>query len=109
MSDAVTRAIEKWTIGVGSPRGVGGSMARVQAGKFDLETAQKGYALNKMCHTLNAAESRTAFSADEDGYCARFGLSDEEREAVRSRNKPHLFELGGNMYFLAKLDRVPKR
>jgi protocatechuate 4,5-dioxygenase alpha chain len=80
----------------------------VEAGKFNLAAAMKGYALNKMCHTLNQAANREAFAADEAGYCARFGLSEEETQAVTARNKPRLFELGGNMYFLAKLDRVKK-
>ncbi len=80
----------------------------VQPGKFHAEAAQKGYALNRMCHTLNRAENRAAFAADPDGYCARFGLNDEELAAVRARDKTKLFAAGGNMYFLAKLDRVPK-
>jgi protocatechuate 4,5-dioxygenase alpha subunit len=80
----------------------------IEAGKFNIDVAQKGYALNRLCHSLNRAENRTAFTADEDSYCAQYGLSDEERAAVLSRNKQHLFTLGGNMYFLAKLDRVPR-
>ena len=83
-------------------------MAGHEAGKFDIELAQRGYDLNRMCHTLNGAEARAEFIADERGYCDRFGLSDEERDAVLRRDKPRLFALGGNMYFLAKLDRVPK-
>ena len=83
-------------------------MQAVQPGKFNLEAAQKGYRLNRMCHTLNDAGNRAAFTADPDGYCARFGLNDEELAAVRSRDKARLFAAGGNMYFLAKLDRVPK-
>ncbi len=83
-------------------------MSKVEAGKFNLDAALKGTALNKMCHTLNSAENRAAFAADETGYCARYGLTAEEVEAVVARNKPRLFELGGNMYFLAKLDRVKK-
>jgi len=83
-------------------------MTDVQPGKFHPQAALKGYALNRMCFTLNSAESRAAFIADPDGYCARFGLNDEEVAAVRSRDKKRLFAAGGNMYFLAKLDRVPK-
>ncbi|PXA93697.1 hypothetical protein DMC18_08295 [Caulobacter sp. D5] len=83
-------------------------MTDVQPGKFHPQAALKGYALNRMCFTLNSAESRAAFTADPDGYCARFGLNDEEVAAVRSRDKKRLFAAGGNMYFLAKLDRVPK-
>lgn len=83
-------------------------MTSVEPGKFNLQASLKGYALNTMCHTLNQADSRAAFAADEAGYCARYGLSDEETAAVQTRDKRRLFELGGNMYFLAKLDRVKK-
>ena len=83
-------------------------MSKVEPGKFNLDAALKGYALNQMCHTLNRADNRAAFASDEAGYCARFGLSAEETAAVEARNKPRLFALGGNMYFLAKLDRVKK-
>ncbi|NML08284.1 hypothetical protein [Sphingomonas sp. G-3-2-10] len=83
-------------------------MDRPQPGKFRLAFALRGYALNRMCHSLNEAANRAAFTADEAGYCARYGLNDEERDAVLSRSKPRLYAAGGNMYFLAKLDRVPK-
>ncbi len=80
----------------------------VQAGKFHAGAALKGYALNRMCHSLNRADNRAAFTADPDAYCARFDLNAEELTAVRARDKALLFAAGGNMYFLAKLDRVPK-
>lgn len=83
-------------------------MTKVEPGKFNLDAALKGYELNKMCHSLNRAENRAAFAADESGYCARYGLNEEETAAVEARDKPRLFALGGNMYFLAKLDRVKK-
>jgi len=70
---------------------------------FDGEQAQKGYALNKMCYSFNSAENRAAFVADEDGYCARFGLNAQQREAVRHRNILAMIEAGGNIYYLAKL------
>ena len=73
-----------------------------------LEAVQKGYALNKMCFSLNDAGNRAAFVADEEGYCAKYGLNETELAAVRSRNKGQLMAAGGNMYFLAKLDRVPR-
>ena len=41
---------------------------------FDGEQARKGYALNKMCYSFNDAANRKAFVADEDGYCAKYGL-----------------------------------
>ena len=69
---------------------------------FDGTQAQKGYALNKMCYSFNAAENREAFLRDEDAYCAKYGLSAEQREAIRSRNVLQLLAAGGNAYYLAK-------
>ncbi len=69
---------------------------------FDSAEAQKGYALNRMCFSFNSAENRAAFKADEDAYCAKYGLNAEQREAVRSRNVLKLIAAGGNVYYLAK-------
>ena len=69
---------------------------------FDGEQAQKGYALNRMCYSFNTAENRAAFLKDEDGYCAKFGLNAQQREAIRERNVLKLLEAGGNVYYLAK-------
>src|SRR5215471_11110495 len=70
---------------------------------FDGGQAQKGYALNRMCFSFNSADNRAAFRDDEDAYCAKFGLTEEQRAAVRSRNVLQLIEAGGNIYYLAKL------
>ena len=70
---------------------------------FDGDAAQKGYALNKMCFSFNNAENRAAFRDDEEGYCARFELTEAQREAVRSRNVLAMLAAGGNVYYLAKL------
>ncbi|HEY8519944.1 MAG TPA: protocatechuate 4,5-dioxygenase subunit alpha [Gammaproteobacteria bacterium] len=70
---------------------------------FDGEMAQKGYALNKMCYSFNEARNRQAFLADEDAYCRRYGLTNEQREAVRSRDVLEMLAAGGNIYYLAKL------
>jgi protocatechuate 4,5-dioxygenase, alpha chain len=70
---------------------------------FDGEMARKGYALNKMCYSFNSAENREAFVRDEDAYCAKYGLDDAQRSAVRHRNVLELIAAGGNIYYLAKL------
>ena len=70
---------------------------------FDGDQAQKGLALNRMCFSFNSAENRAAFLHDEEGYCRKFGLTDEQREAVRSRKVLKMIESGGNVYYLAKL------
>jgi protocatechuate 4,5-dioxygenase alpha chain len=69
---------------------------------FDGEQAIKGYALNKMCYSFNEAANRQAFLADEDAYCAKYGLNPRQRAAVRARNVLQLIEAGGNAYYLAK-------
>ena len=69
---------------------------------FDGAQAMKGYALNKMCYSFNDAANRAAFVADEDGYCARYGLNAQQREAIRARNVLQLIAAGGNAYYLAK-------
>lgn len=69
---------------------------------FDGEQALKGYALNKMCYSFNEASAREEFLQDEDAYCEKFGLSSEQREAIRSRNVLQLIAAGGNIYYLAK-------
>lgn len=69
---------------------------------FDGTLAAKGYALNKMCYSFNDATNRAAFVRDEDAYCTKFGLSTEQREAVRRRDVLALLMAGGNVYYLAK-------
>lgn len=70
---------------------------------FDGTMARKGYALNKMCFSFNDAANRDAFLRDEEGYCARYRLTPEQREAVRARNVLAMIAAGGNVYYLAKL------
>ncbi|MFO1314444.1 MAG: protocatechuate 4,5-dioxygenase subunit alpha [Burkholderiales bacterium] len=69
---------------------------------FDGAQARKGYALNKMCYSFNAADNREAFVRDEDAYCAKFGLDEAQRAAIRHRNVLELLAAGGNIYYLAK-------
>jgi protocatechuate 4,5-dioxygenase alpha chain len=70
---------------------------------FDAAQAQRGYALNRMCYSFNEAENRRAFLEDEEGYCARFGLDPQQRDAVRRRDVLAMIAAGGNIYYLAKL------
>ena len=69
---------------------------------FDGAQARKGYALNKMCFSFNSAENRAEFVRDEDAYCAKYGLTSEQRAAIASRNVLQLLAAGGNVYYLAK-------
>ncbi len=69
---------------------------------FDGQAARRGYALNKMCYSFNAAANRAAFVADETGYCERYGLDAEQKAAIAARNVLALIAAGGNAYYLAK-------
>lgn len=69
---------------------------------FDGDQAQKGYALNRMCFSFNSAENRAAFRKDEDAYCRKYGLNDEQCAAIKNRDVLRLIEAGGNVYYLAK-------
>jgi len=70
---------------------------------FNGQRSAMGYPLNRMCMSFNTEENREAFLRDEDAYCAKFGLSDDQRQAVRDRDVLRLIKLGGNIYYLAKL------
>lgn len=70
---------------------------------FDGERARAGYALNRLCFSLNSRQNRDALLRDEDGYCRQYDLNEEQTRAVRSRNVQALLSAGGNIYYLAKL------
>ena len=75
---------------------------------FDGEMAMKGYALNKMCYSFNAKEARDEYLADPEAYMDKFGLNDEQKQAVRDKNVLAMIAAGGNIYYLAKLAGIYK-
>jgi protocatechuate 4,5-dioxygenase, alpha chain len=70
---------------------------------FDAEKSRQGYHLNMFCMSLMKDQNRKAFKADEMAYLNKFPMSPEQREAVLKRNWNRMLELGGNIYFTAKL------
>jgi protocatechuate 4,5-dioxygenase alpha chain len=70
---------------------------------FDAQRARIGYRLNEFLYSLMKAENRKEFLADERTYTMKFGMTDEQRDAVLSRDWNKLLELGGVSYALAKL------
>jgi protocatechuate 4,5-dioxygenase alpha chain len=69
---------------------------------FDGAQAMKGYALNKMCFSFNKAENRDEFRRDEEAFMTQYGLTEQQKAAIRARNVLALIEAGGNIYYLAK-------
>jgi protocatechuate 4,5-dioxygenase alpha chain len=70
---------------------------------FDGREAMKGYRLNKMCYSFNGAAAREDFRRDPEAYMTKFGLTEAQKAAVRARNVAQLIDVGGNIYYLAKL------
>ena len=70
---------------------------------FDAQQSRRGYWLNQFCMSLMKAENRDAFKANEAVYLDRFPMTPEQKQAVLDRDWNRMIELGGNIYFTAKL------
>src|SRR5690606_19140504 len=70
---------------------------------FDAVQSRRGFHLNQFCLSLMKAANRAAFKADEAGYLAGFPMTEAQRDAVLARDYNRMIELGGNIYFLAKI------
>jgi protocatechuate 4,5-dioxygenase, alpha chain len=70
---------------------------------FDAERSRQGYAINMFCMSLMKDENRKAFKANESEYLKRFKLTPEQTDAILKRDYNRMLELGGNIYFTAKL------
>lgn len=70
---------------------------------FTAARARRGYKLNQFAMSLMKAENRERFKADERAYLGEWGLSDDVKEALLARDYNRLLDLGGNVYFLAKV------
>jgi protocatechuate 4,5-dioxygenase, alpha chain len=70
---------------------------------FDAERSRQGYGINMFCMSLLQEENRKAFKADEPEYLKKFKLTPEQTDAILKRDYNRMLELGGNIYFTAKL------
>ena len=70
---------------------------------FDAERSRQGYGINMFCMSLMKDANRKAFKANEAEYLKKFPLTAEQSEAILKRNYNRMLELGGNIYFTAKL------
>ena len=73
---------------------------------FNAMRSRQAYHLHKFCMSLMQAENRAAFKADERAYLDRFRMSEEQKQAVLTRDFTRLIDLGGNIYFLVKLSNT---
>src|ERR1700741_2089601 len=70
---------------------------------FDAERSRQGYGINMFCMSLMKDDNRRAFKANEAAYLKKFNLTPEQTDAILKRDYNRMLELGGNIYFTAKL------
>lgn len=71
---------------------------------FDQTRSRAGFELNKLAFSLRDPTNRTAFKQDEEGYLARFDLTEGQKDAIRKRDWLALTrDHGGNIYYMYKL------
>jgi len=70
---------------------------------FDAERSRQGYGIKMFCMSLMKDDNRKAFKANEAEYLKKFNLSPAQTDAILKRDYNRMLELGGNIYFTAKL------
>jgi protocatechuate 4,5-dioxygenase alpha chain len=70
---------------------------------FDAEQSRKGYWLNQFCMSLMKAPNRERFKADQRGYLDEWAMTEDQKQAVLDMDLNRAMQLGGNIYFLAKI------
>jgi protocatechuate 4,5-dioxygenase alpha chain len=70
---------------------------------FTAERAKKGYELNQFCMSLMKEANRERFKANERAYLDETKMSEEQKQAVLDRDYNKMIDLGGQIYFLAKI------
>jgi len=70
---------------------------------FNAERSRQGYGINMFCMSLMKDANRKAFKANEAGYLKKYPLTPEQTDAILKRDYNRMLELGGNIYFTAKL------
>ena len=70
---------------------------------FTAARVRQGYHMNQFAMSLMKPENRERFKADEHGYLAEWDLTAQQKEALLARDYNRCLDLGGNVYFLAKL------
>ncbi|MCF8156950.1 MAG: protocatechuate 4,5-dioxygenase subunit alpha [Rhodoferax sp.] len=70
---------------------------------FDAEQSRKGYWLNQFCMSLMKAPNRDRFKTDQRAYLDEWSMSEEQKQAVLDMDLNRAMQLGGNIYFLAKI------
>lgn len=70
---------------------------------FTARRARQGYHLNQFAMSLMKAENRERWKASERAYLDQWPMTEDQKQAVIDRDYNRLLDLGGNIYFMAKV------
>jgi protocatechuate 4,5-dioxygenase alpha chain len=70
---------------------------------YTAARARKGYHLNQFAMSLMKPENRERWKQNERAYLDEWPMTEEQKQAVLARDYNRLLDLGGNIYFLAKV------
>ena len=70
---------------------------------FTAARARAGYHLNQFAMSLMKPENRERWKAGERAYLDEWPMSEGQKQAVLARDYNRCLDLGGNIYFLAKV------
>jgi len=70
---------------------------------YTTKRARAGYWLNQFAMSLMKEINRTRWLANEEAYLEDWPMTDAQKQAVLARDYNRLLDLGGNIYFLAKI------
>ena len=70
---------------------------------YTAKRARQGYHLNQFAMSLMKPENRERWKANERAYLDDWKMTEEQKQAVLDRDYNRLLDLGGNIYFLAKV------
>ena len=70
---------------------------------YTAARARKGYHLNQFAMSLMKPENRERWKADERAYLDEWAMTEDQKQGVLDRDYNRLLDLGGNIYFLAKV------
>ncbi len=70
---------------------------------YTAKRARQGYHLNQFAMSLMKPENRDRWKAGERAYLDEWPMSEAQKQAVLARDYNRLLDLGGNIYFMAKI------
>jgi protocatechuate 4,5-dioxygenase, alpha chain len=90
---------------------LGGPVTKAQLNSLDSDSFnnksdEKGYNLNKMCHSFDDESNCKKFKDFPEAYCKTFNLNEKEIHAVTDLDVLRMLKAGGKIEQLAKLTAI---